>query len=270
VSGSPEVALLDAARAGDTAALEALIERHQSRVFRFATRMCRNSEDARDVLQETLLAMARTIGRFRGESSVSTWLFAIARSFCLKSRRRRSGAPAEVLSIEAEAREATLALADEAPGPDRAVERREVASAVGAALDLLDPKHREVLLLRDMEELTAPEVAEVLGLSVEAVKSRLHRARTALRERLRPLLEDGGRVCPDTLATLSRHLEGEIGPAQCADMERHLAACPGCKTACEALRRALVACRQIEAPRVPPDLDRSIRARVRHLAAERG
>jgi len=269
VSSPTDLALVEAARGGDASALDALIERHQSRVFRFATRMCRNTEDARDVLQETLLSMARSVGRFRGESSVSTWLFAIARSFCIKSRRRRAGAPAEILSLEAEGRAATSAIPDDAPGPDRVLERQEIASTVGAALHSLDPRHREVLLLRDVEELTAPEVAEVLGLSVEAVKSRLHRARAALRERLRAALESGAAVCPGTLDKLSRHLEGEIGPTECAEMERHLASCPGCTTACEALRRALLACRQIEAPRIPADLERSIRERVRRLVAER-
>src|ERR671934_3153691 len=80
--------LLASARAGDRSALERLLDRHQGRVFRFGKRMCGGDDDAQEVLQETLIAAARTLKDFRGASSVSTWLYTIARSFCLKRRRR--------------------------------------------------------------------------------------------------------------------------------------------------------------------------------------
>src|SRR5581483_2651932 len=80
--------LLADARAGDKQALETLLERHQAQVYRFGMKMCRNPEDAKDVLQETLLAMARSVRDFRGASSISTWLYTIARSFCIKKRKR--------------------------------------------------------------------------------------------------------------------------------------------------------------------------------------
>jgi RNA polymerase sigma-70 factor (ECF subfamily) len=89
--------------------------------------------------------------------------------------------------------------------------------------------YREVLVLRDVEGLSAPEVGEVLGLSVEAVKSRLHRAAIAVRERVAPALgaaEPPKPGCPDVLPLLSRHLEGELKPETCQEMERHLATCP--------------------------------------------
>ena len=79
--------LLQAARKGDAESLEALITRYSPRVLRFGTRMCGDREDAQDVAQETLLTMARSVRDFRGESSVSTWLYTIARSFCIKKRR---------------------------------------------------------------------------------------------------------------------------------------------------------------------------------------
>jgi len=86
--------VLDAARAGDARALEMLLERHQAQVYRFGLKMCRDPEDAKDVLQDTLLAMARSVRDFRGASSISTWLYAIARSFCIKKRRRSTFATA--------------------------------------------------------------------------------------------------------------------------------------------------------------------------------
>src|SRR5512138_1773902 len=92
--------LLDAARAGDSHALETLLERHQAEVYRFGMKMCRDPEDAKDILQDTLLAMARGVRDFRGASSLSTWLYTIARSFCLKKRRRSKFAPEEERSLE--------------------------------------------------------------------------------------------------------------------------------------------------------------------------
>src|SRR5512141_869456 len=153
--------LLEAARSGDRAALERLLQAHQHRVFRFGVKMCGEEEDAKDVLQETLIAAARNIRDFRGASSVSTWLYTIARSFCIKKHRTSKFAPDHVGSLE------------EVPEQARAV---------------LEPMYREVLVLRDVEGLSAAEVGEILGISVEAVKSRLHRARVAVRERVAPAL----------------------------------------------------------------------------------
>src|SRR5271166_199112 len=93
-------ALLAALRSGDEQALPKLLERHAPAVYRFGARMCRDPEDAKDVVQETLLAAARGMREFRGGASLSTWLFTIARSFCIKKRRRRAGSPSEFLSLD--------------------------------------------------------------------------------------------------------------------------------------------------------------------------
>src|SRR5512137_2526034 len=110
--------LLDAARAGDRRALESLLGRHQPRVYRFGLRMCRDPEDAKDVLQETLLAVARGVKDFRGASSVSTWLYTIARSFCIKKRRRSKFAPEHEESLDAEGDREARAIPDGARAPD--------------------------------------------------------------------------------------------------------------------------------------------------------
>ena len=263
-------ALLEAARSGDRAALEAFIERHQSRVLRFGLKMCRDTEDARDVAQETLLAAARGITRFREASSPSTWLYTIARSFCIKKRRRSKFAPAAVVPIDGEGREAVLEVPDPRHGPEQELDDRRLATALDAAIADLDPKYREILVLRDVEGLAASEVAEVTGLGVEAVKSRLHRARLQVRERLAPLL---GRIpappsgCPDVLRLFSRHLENEIDPATCAKMEHHLSTCPRCQATCDSLKRVLSLCRGSAVPEVPSDLQESIRSGIRSFLA---
>ena len=182
--------LLAAARAGDKQALEALLERHQEQVYRFGMKMCRDPEDARDVLQDTLLAMARSVRDFRGASSLSTWLYTVARSFCIKKRRRSKFAPEEERSLESDVASEAKRLAAPGDHPDDALAGREVERALEQAIGALEPTYREVLLLRDVEGLSASEVAEVLGVSVQAVKSRLHRARQKLRDALAPHFEE--------------------------------------------------------------------------------
>ncbi len=208
--------LVAAARDGDRAALEKLLERHQSAVYRFGMKMCGESEDAKDVLQETLFAAARTLPDFRGASSVSTWLYTIARSFCLKKRRTSKFAPERIESLEAQP-ETSGQVADARRNPEEDAVARQLKSVLDAAIAELEPIYREVLLLRDVEGLPAAEVAEVLGISVEAVKSRLHRARVAVRERVAPVLAPAtlpipqpGPGCQDVVTMFSRRLEGEI------------------------------------------------------------
>lgn len=257
--------LLTAARSGDKAALEQLLARHQARVYRFGVKMCRDPEDAQDVLQETLLAMARGVRDFRGASSISTWLYTVARSYCIKKRRRSKFAPDETSLDVVEADEATLV--DPARTPDDALAGKQVEQALERAIRALDPMYREVLILRDIEGLAASEVAEVLGITVQAVKSRLHRARIAVRDGVAPVLgvpkdaQAAPRACPDVLTLLSQHLEDEISAEVCATMERHLEGCPRCRTACDSLKRTLALCRTSgSAAEVPP----SVQAAVKH------
>ncbi|HEX8796898.1 MAG TPA: sigma-70 family RNA polymerase sigma factor, partial [Polyangiaceae bacterium] len=242
-----------------------LLESYAPTIHRFALRMCRDPEDARDVVQETMLAASRGLDGFRGESSLSTWLFTIARSFCIKARRLRTGEPERVLSLESEDVEP---MRSGAAAPDEAAGERELGRALEAAIGALDPMYREVLVLRDAEGLTAPEVATVLGIGVDAVKSRLHRARTAVREKLAPLLHADAPPspgCPDVVPILSRYLEGEIAHTDCADMECHVAGCPRCRAQCDSLRRTLDLCRAsaTRAQQVPPEVQEQVRRALR-------
>lgn len=275
MTDATELELFAAARGGDRAALRALLERHGAKVYRFGLRMCRDAQDAEDVAQETLFALARGVQGLRGDASPSTWLYTVARSFCLKKRRLRAGAP----SPSALADDALVArLADPGKDPAEALEGRELERAVERALGRLEPAAREVLVLRDVDGLSAAETAEVLGLTVQAVKSRLHRARAAVRADVAGALGDlaaGPRgadapdrpACPDVLALFSRHLEGEIDAATCERMERHLAACPRCEGRCDALRRTLAACRRVgEAGAVPPPVREAVRRALAEAA----
>ena len=256
--------LIAAARTGDRAAIGELLSRHEEQIYRFGLRMCRHPEDAKEVLQETMLAMARSLPEFRGDSSVATWLYTIARSFCIKQRRLHKGEPAGHDSLDDVEQTASVA-----PSPEDAAASNEVDHAVSAAIATLAPEYREVLLLRDAEGLTAPEVAGVLGLSVEAVKSRLHRARLAVRERVAPLVAPDTLAraagCPDVASLLSRHLEGDITADVCETMEQHLAGCASCRATCDSLRDVLARCRRAGDAGVPPKVQRSVRVALQRL-----
>jgi RNA polymerase sigma-70 factor (ECF subfamily) len=267
--------LLAAARGGDAAALEALLVRYQPHLFRFGLRMCGNVEDAGDVAQESLVSMARSVRDFRGDSSVSSWLYTIARRFCIKKRRRGKFAPAREESLDAPGFDAARRVADPAPNPEQSATNQELAAALTRAIDALEVSQREVLVLRDVEGLSAAEVAGVLGISVDAVKSRLHRARMAVRQELVPMLGgppiDTARasVCPDVLTLFSQHLEGEIEPGICAAMETHLAQCRHCRGACDSLKRTLALCRQLPTPEVPASLAASVKAAIQRFIQQR-
>jgi RNA polymerase sigma-70 factor (ECF subfamily) len=240
-----------------------LIVRYQPRVYRYGISMCRDADAASDIAQETLMAMARSVGDFRGDGSVGTWLFTIARRFCMRKRRRPKHAPVHEQSLDQIAPGEHEHLTDPAPGPEQEAAAREMRTALTAAIEALDPAQREVLVLRDIEGLSAPEVAEVLGLTVDAVKSRLHRARVAVRERVAPLLAPASPPCPDVLTMFSQQLEGEIAPDVCAQMEAHLARCGRCRGTCDSLKQTLASCRALATAPVPPALAALVKDSVR-------
>jgi len=238
-------------------------------------KLCRDPEDARDVLQDTLLAMARGVRDFRGASSISTWLYTIARSFCIKKRRRSKYAPDEERSLDSDFAGEAKSIVAPGDDPDEALAGRQVERALEQAIAGLDPMYREVLLLRDVEGLTAPEVAEVLSVSVQAVKSRLHRARLSVRERIAPLLgvktdlPAAPGACPDVLSMFSQHLEDQISAELCAQMERHLKTCGRCRGACDTLKRTLALCRTSgESVPIPAAVQASVRTALRGFLAE--
>ena len=250
--------LLQAARAGDDEALEALLARHEQRIFRFGLRMCGNEEDARDVLQETLLAAFKGVRQFRGDAQLSTWLYQVARSFCTKARRRGAGEPARHEPLEGAAREVSAP----ASGPDDRAHAREMARVLQEALLGLPESQREVVLLRDVEGLSAEEAARVVGIEVPALKSRLHRARHAMQEGIAALLgADAGHpgACPELARELLSRDEDDLDQAACARLEEHLERCPRCGPACEELKRSVSLCRALPGGGVPVE----VRARVR-------
>lgn len=198
--GSPESAhpdereLVERLRARDDAAYELLVRTHTGRLLAVAQRLLRNEEDARDAVQEAFLSAFRSIDRFAGEARVGTWLHRIlvnAALMKLRSRRRKPEQPIEdLLPTFLEDGHQEHPAAPWREPPDAALRRRELRLRVREAIDRLPESYRTVLLLRDIEELDTGETAAALALSESAVKTRLHRARQALRTLLDPQLRE--------------------------------------------------------------------------------
>lgn len=245
--------LIEAARAGDRAAIDALLARYEQPIYRFGLRMCGDEESAREVLQETMIAAFRHLPGFRGDAALSTWLYQIARSVCIKERRGHR--PTTALDEGA---------VDPAPAPDRQVHAREIGAALARAIAALPADQREALVLRDVEGLRAEEAAGIAGIEVGALKSRLHRARTALRHALADVHDPGDpEPCRELADELAAYAGADVDQATCARIEAHLTRCERCARACDALRRTVAQCGRLPGDRVPRPVQDAVRAAIR-------
>lgn len=248
--------MLDRARAGDNQAMEALLRSLAPSIHRFGLKMCRHPADADDILQDTLLSVTENLQAFEGRSSLTSWVFALTRSACSRRRRGLKNQP-PVDDPE------HLERSDANANPERDAVERQLAARIDRALDGLPDDYREAILLRDVENLTAPEAADAIGISVAALKSRLHRARAALRAALEPIFEEPRPAktgCPDILELWSRKMEDDLSPEDCATVEEHIENCEACAMTCDALRSALRACRNLTTDTVPESVQERIRS----------
>jgi RNA polymerase sigma-70 factor (ECF subfamily) len=185
-----DLTLLSRTAAGDRDAFDALVARHHAAVQRLARTLTRSAAAADDVTQETFLSAWRHAGSFQGTGSVRGWLLTIAHHAAGRHLRRKAGEPADPLPLEDLGLAAGYGAepAAETPTPETDVAEAERRRALKAALDALPDADREILVLRDLEGLTGPEAAEALGLTLAAMKTRLHRARL----KLMAALHEGG------------------------------------------------------------------------------
>ena len=171
---------VEAARQGDQSAFEQLVHLYEKRVLALTTRMCKNPADAEEAAQEAFLSAWQGLPFFRGESSFSTWLYRLASNACvdlLRREGRRQSAAGPSLNDE----EVQLEVPDTAPSPQEQAERSELRQQIEAGLQALTPDHRQVLLLREMHQLSYDEIAQTLDVDVGTVKSRINRGRKQLR-----------------------------------------------------------------------------------------
>ena len=184
-----DTALVRAARNGEMDAFETLMSRHERRIYGLTRRMTGSVEDAQDVTQQTFISALRNLSRFRETAAFSTWLTTIATHAALKVVRKRRGLPTQSLDeATAPAEDGHIPhpefIADWRETPDKLLQRAETRQLLDVAIAAIDPGHRAVFLLRDVEELSVRDTAAALKISEANVKVRLLRARLQLREHL--------------------------------------------------------------------------------------
>ena len=182
--------LVDRFRGGDSTAFDQLVGRYWDRIYAMVNQLLRNAQDAEEVTQDAFIRAHRGLVNFRGDSAFSTWLYQIATNLARNRywywwRRKRD----KSISFDAPFgpdNESTIAdiIPAEQETPEDATVTQEFVNRVAECMDLLNEKHREILILRNVQNLAYEEIAEILGISVGTVKSRIARARESLRERL--------------------------------------------------------------------------------------
>lgn len=180
-----EAVLVASAKAGDVTAYEELVNRYEHKIFRLAQNITQNREDAEDVMQDAFLKSFEHLGEFQGNSRFYTWLVRITVNEALmKLRKRRPNQVSLDQPVETDDDLMPREVEDWGPNPEQRYAQVELNEILTQVIDKLDPTYRVIFLLRDVEELSTEETAELLGLSVSAVKSRLLRARLKLRQKL--------------------------------------------------------------------------------------
>ena len=169
------------ARRGDLSAFEELVKRYEKRVYAVALRSSGSPEDAADITQEVFLKAWRSMESFRGDSGFATWLFRITMNLCVDHARHKQTQPQTQSLVQGEEDE-ERPIPDSAPTPEEHLDNSELGRELAAALDEVSDEHRRIVLLRDVSGMSYTEIAEVLEISEGTVKSRLSRARIALRK----------------------------------------------------------------------------------------
>lgn len=186
--------LIRDARSGDKRAFTSLVKRYEETVFRFSMKLCRDREKAEEALQDTFINVYRKLGSFDGKSKFSTWLYTIVANNCLMKQRKRKARgleePLEVLDNPASSPDGKFAhqVARWEESPSEILLGKELRRVLDEAIMKLPEIYRAVFILRDVEGKSNEERGEVLGISQEAAKSRLRRARAFLREQLDPYM----------------------------------------------------------------------------------
>jgi RNA polymerase sigma-70 factor (ECF subfamily) len=183
--------LVASLKQGDPSAFEELLKRYETKVYNLVRGLTRNEADAQDALQETFLSVFRKIGSFKEQSSLATWIYRIAVNSALMTIRKRRKREERSISLDeympkfAGNGHRVVELPDWSPTADEVLLNKELAQHLRESIQALDPAYRTVFILRDQEGLSNEEAAAILKISVAAVKSRLHRARLFLRERIK-------------------------------------------------------------------------------------
>ncbi len=249
-------------RQGNDGALEQALALLQDTVFSFSMRVCGQPQDAEDTMQEVLVKSVPLLPKFDSPKALLVWLYKVAKTRCLMSRRRSKFAPRKELSLEQlmPDRKELESLASGTINPETFAIHSQEAGLLRNAIQKLPQQYRIVLVLRDMEGLTDDEVAEITGLRPGTVRVRLHRARLFVRNELMKIWKPrqakpqaAATVAADTpkpgrckamFAQLSNYLDEQMDDSLCEDLERHLEGCGPCKAFLATLEATIEQCRK--------------------------
>ncbi len=271
----------------DPKSLEEALALLQGTVFSFSMKVCGQRQDAEDTMQEVLLKSVPNLPKFDNPKALMVWLYKVAKTRCLMSRRKSKFAPKEDLSLEElvpDGRELQKLSGSPDGTPETSLLRRENAKRLREAVQRLPAEYRLILVLHDMEELSDGDVAEITGFRLGTIRVRLHRARLFVRKELakqdqhrmqHKMAEPSREVqlsaqprqrhCKEMFAELSNYLDDELDDSLCEELEKHMDGCEPCKAFLSSLEKSIQQCRM--APNESPDPRVAARLR-RELMAE--
>lgn len=279
----PEIErVVELVQRGDSTSLEEALALLQNTVFSFSMKVCGQRQDAEDTMQEVLLRSVPSLPKFDSPRALVVWLYKVAKTRCLMSRRKSKFAPKEALSLEElmPDRQELEKLSDNAaPTPETALMRRENAKRLRDAVQKLPPEYRLILVLHDMEELSDEDIAEITGLRPGTIRVRLHRARLFVRKELAKQGSQHGaksaakrsardvdhlpeRGCKQMFAELSDYLDEELDNSLCAELEKHMEGCNPCKAFLASLEETIRRCRTTPNERPDPQAAANLRRTV--------
>lgn len=257
----------------DPKSIEEALALLQTTVFSFSMKVCGQRQDAEDTMQEVLLKSVPNLPKFDSPKALTVWLYKVAKTRCLMSRRRSTFAPKEDLSLDElmpERRELQELVGSLERTPESSLLRRESAKRLREAVQRLPAEYRLILVLHDMEELSDSDIAEITGLRPGTIRVRLHRARLFVRKELvkreqhwmrrqtakssrekLPVAEPPQGHCREVFAELSNYLDNELDDSLCEELEKHMDGCEACKAFLSSLENSIQRCRV--APNELPD-----------------
>lgn len=276
----------------DRESIEQALALLQNTVFSFSMKVCGQRQDAEDIMQEVLVKSVPNLPKFDSPRALMVWLYKVAKTRCLMSRRKSKFAPKEALSLEElmpDRQELEKLSGSAEPTPETWLMRRENAKQLGDAIQQLPPEYRLILVLHDMEELSDKDIAEITGLRPGTIRVRLHRARLFVRKELakgdRRSVRAGAkkqtamaqvhpreRSCKQMFAELSNYLDEDLDDSLCAEMEKHVEGCEPCKAFLASLEETIETCRtasnEAPDPRVTAKLRRNLLSEYQSLMAQ--
>lgn len=249
-----EAELIKALQQGEPPAFATLVKLVGPRLVGSARRILGSQLEAEDAVQETLLAVWKNIGKFEGGSSLYSWMYRILMNNCFG--RLRSTRDSKEISLSRLDKENELTLPDTRGRQGPTIEKQiAMRHTIEKALQQIPEEFRVVLLLRDVEELSSKEVAEILGIPDSLVRQRLHRARTVMAEILRPELCSGPELtCGGQLDLLMDFIDGLLAADKLDPVGSHIASCEACSRLLSEYRVTIGFSKALRAPTLPPDL----------------